>query len=113
MAVERPIGGQGVAGSRAFEWVCEEVERATRLDRLEARGTVRIALRNAGLEAASVRPDQMSVVLERVLPGELSLRQVEDAAALCQRLAKAVVGIQAAEGSEESPEEVFRRLGDS
>jgi hypothetical protein len=101
-----------VAGSRAFEWVCEEVERATLLDRLEARGTVRIALRNAGLEAASVRPDQMGVVLERVLPGELSLRQVEDAAVLCQRLAKAVVGIDA-EGSDDSPEEVFRRLGDS
>ena len=37
--------------SAAFEFACGQLETGTSLDRLAARGTVRIALKQAGLEA--------------------------------------------------------------
>ncbi len=101
-----------MADSAAFGWTCEELEKETDLDRLEARGTVRIALKSSGLEAGTVRPDQMRVVIEKVLPGELSARGVADADGICNRLAGRVEGIDAGGGAE-SPDEVFRRLGGS
>ena len=101
-----------MADSPAFAWTCSELERASDLDRLEARGTVRIALKSSGLEAASVLPHQMRVVIERVLPGELVARGVADAETLCARLARGVGTVDDGTTSE-SPDEVFRRLGGS
>ncbi len=60
-----------MATSTAFEWLCDELETKTTLDRLEARGTVRIALKQAGLEATSATAAQIAVVLTRILPEEL------------------------------------------
>ena len=65
-----------MADSPAFDWTCTELENETDLDRLEARGTVRIALKSSGLEAGTVLPDQMRVVIEKVLPTELGARGV-------------------------------------
>ena len=73
--------------STTFDWLCEELERETDLARLEARGTVRLTLKSAGLEASRVTPDQMKVVLEKVLPGELEVRGISDAKDLCVRIA--------------------------
>ena len=99
-----------MANSAAFDWTCEELERETDLDRLEARGTVRIALKSSGLEASSVQPDQMRVVIEKVLPGELNARGVADSDAICARMATGVASVS--DGTAvESPDEVFKRLG--
>ena len=99
-----------MADSPAFDWICQELESQTDLDRLEARGTVRIALKSSGLEASSVLPDQMRVVIERILPGELNARGVETAEALCSRLADRVSSVASGDVAD-SPDEVFRRLG--
>jgi hypothetical protein len=99
-----------LANSPAFDWLCEHLEIATDLDRLEARGTVRIALKSAGLDAATVLPDQMRVVIERVLPIELVARGIDDAEQKCADLALGVSRIDAGR-SDDSPDEVFRRLG--
>lgn len=101
-----------MADSAAFNWTCAELERETDLDRLESRGTVRIALKGAGLEASSVQPDQMRVVIEKMLPGELQARGVGDADRVCARLAEGVVRVQSERGPE-SPDAVFERLGGS
>ncbi|MEM9175656.1 MAG: hypothetical protein AAGC67_10510 [Myxococcota bacterium] len=98
--------------SAAFDWTCEELERETDLDRLEARGTVRIALKSAGLEAGSVQPDQMRVVIEKVLPVELAARGVGNADTICTQLATGVVRVSGG-ADVESPDEVFKRLGGS
>ena len=47
-----------MAGSSAFEWLCTALEESTTLERLEARGTVRIALKEAGLEPRTVAFEQ-------------------------------------------------------
>jgi len=81
-----------VSQSRAFDHACETLERKTKLSRLEARGTVRLALKAAGLDAGRVTARQMGVVFERIMPGELgraaSARRTRSAAissALLQR----------------------------
>ena len=96
----------------AFDFVCEQLEERTSFDRLEARGTVRLALKSAGLEPRSISPDQMKVVLEKLLPGELAARGVEDSEALCRTLATQVANVAGGRESD-SPEEVFARLGRS
>lgn len=99
-----------MADSKAFEFVCTELERSTSLDRLESRGTVRLALQGAGLDARTVRPGEMAVVVEKVLPAALQARGVEDGARCCDLIRRGLAGI-AADGPKESPEDIFRRLG--
>ena len=72
-------------GSPAFAWTCAEIERATALSELVARGTVRLALKQAGLEPQSVSGDEMAIVLREILPRELAARAVADAAEAVQR----------------------------
>jgi hypothetical protein len=98
-----------MASSQTFEWVCAELESSSSLNELEARGTVRLALKKAGLEANRVSPEQMSVVTERILPGELRSRGLEDADGICGSLASGLKHLEAG-AVQDSPEEVFRRL---
>lgn len=104
-----------MAGSTAFEWLCSALEESTTLERLEARGTVRIALKEAGLEPRAVTPSEMRVVAQKVLPRELRQRGVQNEGALCERL---VAGLDVLEGqstaaSTDTPDAIFRRLGGS
>lgn len=94
-----------------FDFVAARLEAGSPLARLEARGTLRIALRAAGLEAdASAR--ELAVVLRRTLPTELAARGVAAPEALCEELAGAVSSQPfEADGARERPEDVFRRLG--
>jgi len=98
-----------MAYSRAFEWVCAELESTSSLNALEARGTVRIALKEAGLEPSYLTPEQMSVVTEHILPGELRSRGLEDADEICRALASGLKHLEVGVAPD-SPEEVFERL---
>ena len=101
-----------MADSDVFQWVCAELEQATTLNALEARGTVRIALRQAGLEAAGVGGVQMRVVLEKVMPEELETRGIPDPAQLCARLAERLEYEHPGDARPtDTPEAVFSRLG--
>ncbi len=66
-----------------FDFAAERLEHHTSLDRLEARGTLRIAIKIAGLPAKSVNAAQLCVVFEKVMPHELENRGVSDAAVAC------------------------------
>ena len=102
-----------MAGSPAFELVCAELERGTALDRLEARGTMRLVLKQAGLQARTVGAREIGVVIEKLLPGELGARGVDDPDAACLALASCLLELQSpeAEATADAPAEVFRRLG--
>lgn len=102
-----------MAGSQAFEWLCEAIEADTSLERLEARGTVRIALKDAGLEARTVTPAELTVVIQRILPRELHQRGVADEAALCERYCSGLrtLEVSGARVASDSPDAIFRRLG--
>ena len=99
-----------MADSPAFDFVCAQLEARTSLDRLEARGTIRLALKEAGLDARSVTPDQMGVVVDKVLPRELDTRGIADAPALCAELRRGLLRVERG-GPSETPEAVFQRLG--
>ena len=95
-----------------FEFVAAQLEQSTALDKLEARGTLRIALKDAGLDPRSVTSDQMAVMLTKAMPKELTSRGVERADEICRGLATAAKAYQAQRSSSvESPEDIFRRLG--
>jgi hypothetical protein len=102
-----------MADSHAFEAACEALERAGGMERLAARGTIRLALKQAGLDAQSVTADQMRVAAARVLPGELRARGVADPAAIERAIVTALAGVRAgaADGAPDSPEAIFARLG--
>ena len=95
-----------------FDVVADALQSSAGLDSLATRGTLRLALKGAGLDAKSVTPAQMQVVLERVLPGELERRGVERARDLCDALAETVrrAAVTAAVTQMDSPEDVFRRM---
>ena len=96
-----------------FEFIAAKVEERTELDTLEARGTLRIALKEAGLDARGVTREQMAVMLEKTMPRELASRGVEAAEDVCRRLIASLDGFDGGgpERGSESPEDVFRRLG--
>jgi hypothetical protein len=102
-----------MAADTVFEFVAEKLEQATDLDRLEARGTVRLALKQSGLDAKTLTSDQMNVVLEKVLPSELNARGVDQADSICTTLAQHLKGFAgaASRDGDSSPEAVFKRIG--
>lgn len=100
-----------MASALAFDWICDEIERTSPLSRLEARGTVRLALKKAGLEATTVTPQQMSIVLEKVLPAEFESRGVEGGAQICATLGPQLAQLSGDATGSEAPDQVFARLG--
>ena len=101
-----------MADASAFDWVCGQLEEQTSLDRLEARGTVRLALKGAGLDAASVTVDQMTVVIGKVMSKELSARGVDDADQVCGKLVTGLGSAGIAQGGGgDTPDAIFSRLG--
>jgi hypothetical protein len=99
-----------MSDTQAFDLVCAELERATSLDKLQARGTVRLALKSAGLEPSSVTAAQLKVILEKRMPTELRSRGCEDPEGVCTRISAALSSATFA-SSGDSPEAIFARLG--
>jgi len=95
--------------STLFDFISGEIERRTDLARLEARGTVRLALKEAGFEADAITAREMSVVLEKIMPGSLVSRGVSDAESVCSALAASRGGLNGAgEGQgNATPERLF------
>ncbi len=98
-----------------FDLAAEKLETSTEMDRLASRGTLRIALKEAGLDAHKLTVTQLRAVFEKLMPKELEARGVSDAAATCQAAMNEIaisadsIGIASAA----SPDDVFKRLGES
>lgn len=103
-----------MADPTVFDFTAERLEQSTALDKLAARGTVRLALKAAGLDPGAVGSRQMLVVLKSVMPDELLRRGVDDAVAVCQRigetLAKAGLSADSCDGADRAAA-IFARLG--
>lgn len=100
-----------MAESAPFDWLCTQLEARTELSLLEARGTVRLALKASGLDAGTVRAEELAVVLERILPNELATRGVDDSADLTGELASQIRAMSFDGDTAEAPDRVFERLG--
>jgi hypothetical protein len=98
-----------------FEFVAAELQKHSDLENLEARGTIRLALKSSGLTAQEVTPEQMVIIIDQVMPRDLRVRGVESPEGVCGALSQAVKGFEAEndESAGASPEDVFRRLSRS
>ena len=99
-----------MADSAAFELTCTVLEKDTSLDRLQARGTVRLALKAAGLDPHNVTPDQMAVVVANLLPQELKSRGVKGGDGVCAALKDKLKKLKPSDAAE-TPDAIFSRLG--
>jgi len=105
--------GAAAAPVTLFDWVSHAVETETSLSRLEARGALRLALKDAGVVPERATRREVEVVLKAVAPKHLHACSVRDAEAVCGRILTALrtaVVVEDAPGRE-SPEDVFRRFG--
>jgi hypothetical protein len=107
-----PVAGKVEAPS-VFDWVADAVQRQTGLGRLEARGTVRVALKEGGLTAEELTKRQAAVVLAQLLPAHLRARVSVDADGVCAAIAAELLGaeVRGETAGGETPAEVFDRLG--
>ena len=98
-----------------FDVASEKLEGSTDMDRLAARGTLRIALKEAGLDAHKLTIPQLRAVFEKLMPKELDARGVSDPAVTCKaaidEIERSADAIDIA--SSASPDDVFKRLGGS
>jgi len=96
--------------SPAFDLVCRQLGERTDLTVSQIRGTVRLALQEAGLFDSVVTHAEMAVVARRLLAHELAAGGVPDAGALCAALAEQLASVPD-ERVEDTPDAVFARLG--
>ena len=89
--------------SPIFTATCEAIEEMSDLSRLEARGTVRLAMKAAGLEVHDVTSREMLALLNTLMPRELEARAVADVEKVIEHARGAVkaVGAQSEPGSAE------------
>jgi hypothetical protein len=101
--------------SALFDIVAERLEESSDMDRLAARGTLRIALKEAGLGAESLSVAQLRAVFEKLMPKELEARGVANASAVCSAVMNDVASAASTAdlAAEDSPDEIFKRLGRS
>jgi hypothetical protein len=72
---------------------------------------VRLATKRAGLDARNATPDQLCVLVEKLLPAELESRGVEGAASVCARALERLRSLVQDAAGPETPEAIFGRLG--
>jgi hypothetical protein len=102
-----------VAPESAFDYVCREIERTTKLDAPVARGTARLAVKEAGLDPETVSAAQLKVVVQELLPRELQSLRIDGVEALCEQLAEALERDIFEDGADRagSAASVLERLG--
>jgi hypothetical protein len=97
--------------SPVFERTADELEVLSRMSRLEARGTLRLALKDAGLVPKTINAKAMLVVLDRILPQLLVRRGVTNAPDMCRVLSGIVRGLTSESSNDiDTPEKVFARI---
>ncbi len=97
-----------------FSFVSDQLEECTPLDRLESRGTLRIVLKESGLDPKTVTQKQFCVILKSVVPSELESRGVAEAQGICTALIEKIQA-EPADRWEASRDvdEIFDRLAGS
>jgi len=96
-----------------FDIAAERLERCTRMDRLEARGTLRLALKQAGLDPDNLSITQLRAVFEQLMPVELDQRGIADANEICRTAMDEIACVARESGTAiaPTPDDIFKRLG--
>lgn len=99
-----------MADSAVFDFVSEELERTTNLDRMEARGTLRLVLKQALFDSKTLNVSQMQMVIDRLLAAHLCRCGVENPESVCEKLARNLKAKGFGPSVAESPDEIFGRM---
>jgi hypothetical protein len=96
-----------------FDIAAERLGESSEMDRLAARGTLRLALKEAGLDVQNLTIPQLQAVFEKLMPKELEARGVADADATCKAAMNDIASAASAADlmTSSSPDEIFKRLG--
>lgn len=96
-----------------FDIAAERLGESSQMDRLAARGTLRLALKQAGLDANHLTIPQLRTVFEKLMPKQLEARGVTNPAASCKTAMAAVERMASKTEwvAADSPDEIFKRLG--
>jgi hypothetical protein len=96
-----------------FDPAAEQLECHTGLDRLEARGTLRLAIKQAGLDAKRLTLRQLEAIFAKVMPGQLAIRGIDQPTSVCEaimvEIARCADGAPTTDSA--NTDEVFERLG--
>ena len=99
--------------TKLFDHSADQLERNTDLDRLEARGTLRLAIKQAGLDTKSLTLQQLDTVFEKVMPPELEACGIDTATTVCHAVMAEIR--RTADPTDAAPEgsidAIFHRLG--
>lgn len=95
-----------------FDGVAAALEAHTTFNRLQARGTLRLALKQGGLVPDAATAVEIEVVIRKLVPGELRNRGILDVEPFCEAMIERSRAL-AGEGPERGarPEDVFGRFG--
>ena len=99
-----------MANSPVFDFTADFIEQNTALERLGARGAVRLALKQAFLTAQTVTQCEMKLVVERLLTDQLQRQGVENAETLCHSLLPRLKEHSFGSSAPDSPDDIFNRL---
>jgi len=95
-----------------FDFAAQKLEQQTGISQLEARGTLRIVVKSAGLDPRSLTIDELRVVLGKLMPRELEKRGVQDSLNACAAVIRELENapVTAGDTFTNNPDDVFRRL---
>jgi hypothetical protein len=97
--------------SDSFTIVADRLCELSDLDRLEARGTIRLAFKRAGVNVSSFGLDDLAAVFAKIMPDELAARGCTNAQAICEAIMASLDGSAVPATAEGSRDEIMRRLG--
>jgi hypothetical protein len=99
-----------MSDSPIFDLVCEQVEKEAHLSRLESRGTVRLLLKEVGLDPQVVTRGAAILAVDRFLEQALRVRRIASPDQVTARVLKALreSTIEGPEGDD--PEAIFGRI---
>jgi hypothetical protein len=93
-----------------FTIVSDRLCERSDLDRLESRGTVRIAFKRAGVDVKRFGLVDLEAVFAKIMPEELELRGCVDPGPTCDAIVRSLEG-EAPRTVSGSSDEIIRRLG--
>ena len=99
-----------MADSETFTSAARVIEDNTHLNAMQARGLVRLLLKETGLDARSFTPQQMTQLGRTMLEGALAKNGIADTRSVVEKWLLRAGGLQAPTLTD-SVEEVFARMG--
>lgn len=100
-----------MSATELFDWLGDRITQRTQLSRTESRGMLRVVLRECGLQAESLTPAQVKVVVASALGPALQRVKVAAPDQVCSALLADLAGATFHTPGVEDAADVFGRLG--